>query len=198
VDGRVKPGHDSGGSEASSRPTASAIGATKDDWRGRCWLMNSGHAGGAWGTWRRHGPPDHSPGAAKTVKLPRRTQGSFTRCFCSPNPSASTAAASIQMRYEPFCSGSKVQELQAMTGSRPRYSSDRDLRRGRGGRRTNPKRAGPAIFENLAIVGLGHIDGCRRADRLGLAPPSSIVGLSRHGRRRRCASSGASDLSRQW
>jgi hypothetical protein len=49
--------------------------------------------------------PDHSPGAAKTVELPRRTQGSFTRCFCSPNPSASTSAASIQMHYEPFCSG---------------------------------------------------------------------------------------------
>ena len=59
------------------------------------------------------GHPDLSSGAAKTVELPRRTQGSFARCFCSPNPSASTSAPPIQMHYEPFCSGSKVQELNA-------------------------------------------------------------------------------------
>jgi len=52
--------------------------------------------------------PDCHPGAAKTVELPRRTQRSFTRCFCTPNPSASTPASSIQMHYEPFCSGLKV------------------------------------------------------------------------------------------
>jgi hypothetical protein len=48
--------------------------------------------------------PDCDPKAAKTVELPRRTQRSFTRCFCGPNPSASP----IQVHYEPFCSGSKV------------------------------------------------------------------------------------------
>jgi hypothetical protein len=54
--------------------------------------------------------PHHSPRGAKTVELPRRTQGSFTRCFCGPNPSASTSTSSIQMHYKPFCSGSKVWE----------------------------------------------------------------------------------------
>jgi hypothetical protein len=46
-------------------------------------------------------------GAAKTVTLPRPTQGSFRRWCCSPNPTASTSAKSIQLHYEPFSSGSK-------------------------------------------------------------------------------------------
>jgi hypothetical protein len=47
-------------------------------------------------------------GRPRLVEFPRRTPGSFKRCFCSPNPSASTSESSIQMHYEPFCTDSKV------------------------------------------------------------------------------------------
>jgi hypothetical protein len=58
-------------------------------------------------------------------RAPEAHAGSFRRCFCSPNPSASTSASSIQMHYEPFCSCPKVRELWAMTA----YNAPRQPKR---------------------------------------------------------------------